>query len=317
MLTIIIPIYKVEKYIAKCLNSIVFQAQTSNVEIILVDDGSPDKSIKIAKDIVSKYQNVTIIYQENKGLSAARNIGLKSSNTKYVWFIDSDDSIMDNCLPGIIEELNSDIDILLLRHKLVFEDGRDPKYTNYNYFDGIKSGKEVLLMGGIPTPAQFTIYKRDFLIQNNLLFSVGRLHEDIEFKPKVLYLARSVKWHNKLVYNYLQRNSGSIMNSFKLKNGIDILFAINNIISFKKNVSDYDCIKAFNCIIGKYVNSLMQVYWSLPKRDRITLKGLLRDNNHIFDEIINTSKIKYVFEALAFKMNITVASYIVKILIRK
>lgn len=98
-LSIIIPIYNVEKYLSDCLNSVINQKKSDlTYEIIIVNDGTPDNSLKIAEDYAKSHNNITIISQENQGLGGARNTGLKAASGDYVWFIDSDDWINLNSL---------------------------------------------------------------------------------------------------------------------------------------------------------------------------------------------------------------------------
>lgn len=109
-LSIIIPIYGVEKYIEKCILSCVNQKGLkigTDFEIICVNDGTKDKSAKIAKYIASKYEGITVIDQKNQGLSAARNTGLYAAKGEYIWYVDSDDYIKENCLRDLCDKLKN------------------------------------------------------------------------------------------------------------------------------------------------------------------------------------------------------------------
>ena len=112
-LSIIVPMYNVELYIEKCLLSCLNQdLPASDYEIIVVNDGSPDSSLAIAERIASLYDNLTIVSQKNAGLSAARNKALSLAKGKYVWFVDSDDRIQENCLRYILDECyNNGLDL--------------------------------------------------------------------------------------------------------------------------------------------------------------------------------------------------------------
>ena len=123
-LTIVIPVYNVEKYIEKCLLSCVHQdIPSDSYEIIVVNDGTKDNSLRIAESIATTHSNISIVSQQNKGLSAARNTGLKLAKGNYIWFIDSDDWIEDNCLSSICQRLAQDIDILQIGYSFAYEDG--------------------------------------------------------------------------------------------------------------------------------------------------------------------------------------------------
>ena len=111
-LSIIVPVYNVEAYIAECLNSLVNQ-NYQDYEIIVVDDGSPDGSMIIADDIAKKSDKIKIMHKENGGLSSARNFGLEHASGQYIWFVDSDDRIETDCLAQLVERMKKyDLDIL-------------------------------------------------------------------------------------------------------------------------------------------------------------------------------------------------------------
>ena len=190
-LSIIIPVYNVEKYIEKCILSCCNQnLDTLDYEIIIVNDGSPDKSLEIASRLEQLYSNIVIISQTNQGLSAARNKGLNSAKGEYVWFVDSDDWVKENCFLEIYNKcLGLDLDVLLfgandcddyicIKRCLPFNDSKIPV-----------DGKSFLLTNEIVFPVCFKVFKRDFLINNNLYFLKDIMHEDNEFIPRVLYFS--------------------------------------------------------------------------------------------------------------------------------
>ena len=306
ILSIIIPVYNVEKYIKKCIISCINQdIQYDEYEIIVVNDGTQDNSLNIIEEIANKYSNIKIINQENKGLSAARNIGLKHSKGKYVWFIDADDYIENNCLGRIISQLNNDLDILQLQHRYVYEHDSSSLNGYLYLIDGIKTGVELIRNGGLPIPAPFSIYRTAFLKENNLEFYNGIYHEDSEFKPKVTYLAKKIASDYLISYNYLQRTSGNITSSFKLKHGLDILIVINSLINFayKQNIPNRHK-KYFYLNIGLSMNSLLYGFHKLNKVDKSTLQKKLKENKIIFQYMINSNNMKYKLEGLVFCLNI-------------
>lgn len=232
-ISIIIPVYNVEKYIEKCLLSCIKQdISYENYEIIVVNDGSPDNCITIVERIAKDHLNIRIINQENQGLSGARNTGIKHARGEYIWFVDSDDYIEENCLGRIVSYLKDDLDILQLQYRHVFEDDTPALDIRFCNIDGIKSGLEVTEQGGLPAPAQFSVLRSKFLIENKLEFVRGIYHEDSEFKPRATYLAKKIASDTEISYNYLQRLSGSITSNFKLKNGIDMLKVNRSLLEF-------------------------------------------------------------------------------------
>lgn len=118
-LSVIIPVYNVEKYITKCIKSILLH-RTNDIEIILVNDGSTDNSLALATSLLQGEDNVKIITQKNQGLSEARNTGFKDSIGEYVWFVDSDDSITEDAFNTILSQLNGP-DIIAIGYNIVNE----------------------------------------------------------------------------------------------------------------------------------------------------------------------------------------------------
>ena len=255
--------YNVEMYIKRCLLSCINQTGVilgRDYEIVCVNDGSPDNSGKIAKYIAGNHVGIRVIEQSNQGLSSARNIGLKEAKGDYLWFVDSDDWIEENCLSDIFARLNC-IDILQIQYRYAYDNAKNNKEIYFS-IDGIKSGREVLLTGSLPAPVPFSIYRREFLLKNNLGFVLGIYHEDSEFKPRAVYFAESITSIDKVCYNYYQRSNGSITSTFKSKNAVDLLFVMNSLYDFCKD-KDEEYKKAFYSLIGLDMNSLLFGYWKL------------------------------------------------------
>ena len=306
ILSIIIPVYNVEKYIERCLKSCVYQdIPYSEYEIIVVNDGSPDHSIEIASIFAKNYSNILIINQENQGLSGARNTGMKHAHGEYIWFVDSDDYIEEHCLVRIVSYLKHDLDILQLQYRHVYEDDTPSLDIDFCRIEGVKSGLEVTKHGGLPAPAPFSIYRTQFLRNNQLEFVRGIYHEDSEFKPRATYLAKKITSDNFISYNYLQRISGSITSNFKLKNGSDILKVINSLLAFadQQNMPD-QFRKHLYRKIAMNMNTLLMGFRQLSKEDKADLMQEMNVNKHIFDCMIQSGVTKYQIEGVLFKVNI-------------
>lgn len=316
-LSIIIPVYKVEKYLPKCLESCLRQdMQPDEYEMICVNDGSPDNCGQILDDYVARNPNIRVITQENKGLSIARNNGLAVATGEYVWFVDSDDSIVEGCLKDIIVALDSNPDLLQLNYQLTYEDGQDSIRIISSFGDKNRvTGQYAIANGCLPTPAQFTIYRKDFLKDNKLRFYPGIYHEDSEFKPRATYFANSVEWHTPVVYNYLQRDSGSITSSFKLKNGIDYITVMNHLHDFYlTHVKETECIYGFRRQISMIMNSIFIGIRNLNSDDRGLLLTLLKKQKHLFKDMRHSNKIKYAIEGLMMQISPSLALTLHKII---
>ena len=218
ILSIIIPIYNVEKYVRKTLDSIFSQSfQKEFVEIIVVNDGTKDNSMSIVNEFAAKFDNLKIINQENQGLSVARNTGLKVARGKYVWFVDSDDWVEYDSLPFLLQHLeHSDRDVLMFKIREYDEEGRILLERSFhdNKNEEQISGTDVVLyqkkFGVDITPMQQYVISRDFLLSNKLFFVPGIYHEDKEFAPRMLINTKKVAIIPKVIYCYLRRSNGSI-----------------------------------------------------------------------------------------------------------
>lgn len=216
-LSIIVPVFNVERYLTKCLDSLLSQDIDQDAyEIILVDDGSTDDGGEMCDRFASKHENSIVIHQKNQGLSVARNVGLTVARGRYVMFVDSDDFIQENILGVLVREMEKyELDILRFRHRRIYEgdiitypEAQEQHYLLSN--NDVFSGHDFLFnrLGKGCYAWQFLINK-DFLIQNALFFRPGIIFEDTEWTPRVLEKAKRVAEIDVLVYNYLERK-GSI-----------------------------------------------------------------------------------------------------------
>ena len=212
--SVIIPVYNVEDYIEKCLDSVVNQT-LKEIEIIVVNDGAKDNSMKKIEKYFSD-SRIKIINKQNGGLSSARNAGLKIAKGEYISFIDSDDFIEEKMLEDLYSE-NENADI-------VFSDN-----FNYNMLDSkVLKEKRIFPFDNIVNKGSYIcmyssavvwnkIYKREFLEKNNLKFIEGIIHEDDIFTIKSHFLAEKVKYIKKFHYYYRINRKDSIMSN-KAKN---------------------------------------------------------------------------------------------------
>jgi len=223
-ISVIIPVYNVENYLAECLDSVVAQ-NLDNYEILCIDDGSEDSSGKILDDYANRYPHVQAFHTVNRGLGAARNYGLKRAHGQYVLFVDSDDYIQNNSLRYLYEQASSlDLDILHFDGDIIYEDAnleqqfgklksryalsRSREYSDVT--DGQKMYCDMQKGGDHREVSWLQLLRRDFLERNNLLFPEGMLHEDIIFDFACLALAQRVSHRKRNVYMYRIRNSSII-----------------------------------------------------------------------------------------------------------
>ena len=220
LFSIVVPIYKVEEYLERCLITLINQTE-KDIEIILVDDGSPDNCPTICDKYAEQDRRIVVIHKANGGLSDARNEGIKNATGKYIIFVDSDDYIdLDACKKMSIYAKDN--------VEIIVSDGiSDDGNRNLNH-SGVKNGrvytgqqflKETL--NGCPMAAWLYIYNRDFLTGNALMFKNGIFHEDEEFTPRALLLAKSVVNTGESYYHYVIRENSIMTKKDKRKNAVD------------------------------------------------------------------------------------------------
>lgn len=223
LISVIVPIYNVEDYLERCINSLVNQTYR-NLEIILVDDGSFDLCPQMCDGWAEKDNRIRVIHKENGGLSDARNVGLKIAKGEYVFFVDSDDYINLDAIE-IFEAYADDEDMIVAEATVVKTDKIEHRvHTNLkeNYvYTGVELATLAIKKGEWHVEAWINMYKREFLIQNDLFFTRGIYHEDNDFQPRVFLKAIKVKYLHKEFYNYVIRKD-SICGSFNIKKRDDL-----------------------------------------------------------------------------------------------
>lgn len=204
--SIIVPVYNVEKYIKKCLDS-VFAQTLKDFEVIVINDGTKDKSIELIKNY-----DVKIINQKNQGLSAARNRGVKESRGEYLLFLDSDDYLEKDTLKELNESFKNNPDIVRFQIREVYEDGKVINYQEipFNNKNGVEAFKLFTKYHFVENAWCYAI-KRKYYLKEKFSFKVGTYHEDFGLIPLVILKANIVNSIPYIGYNYVQRQ-GSIMN---------------------------------------------------------------------------------------------------------
>lgn len=296
-LSIIIPVYNVEKYVEKCIRSCIEQNISFEIyEIIIVNDGSTDESLRIIKSFYKEIPNIKLINQRNCGLSVARNVGLGLARGEYVWFVDSDDWILPCCLETLINNL-IDLDVLALNYLKVSE-GMDEVILVPD--SSCETGID-LLCKGFHQPAQFYVYNRCFLMRHSLTFVPGLLHEDFEFTPRMLFFAKSLRVYTKPVYCFFQRPN-SIMSSTNPKKGFDLLIVAKNIELFRAGLLRIDLDKVFYDLVSLAINNAMANAISMPLVDRKRFSTELYGKRYLFKCLRNSTHLKYRIEGWLFAL---------------
>lgn len=294
--SIIIPVYNVEKYIKKCLDS-VFSQTYKDFEVIVVNDGTKDKSM----DIVKKY-DVKIINQVNQGLSEARNNGVKEAKGDYILFIDSDDYINKDLLQELSKSLENNPD--LIRFQVC--DVVDDKVTEYSEKGFIgKNGKEsfeLISKYHYVEPAWLYAIKRKYYIDNKFKFKKGAYHEDFGLMPLVIYKSKKVNSISYCGYNYVKRGGSIITDPSyekkikKINDMIDHFDYLKNEIQKMNTESSY--------IMSFIANSVIMSITDLKNKDYKEYKKKLNDKK-VFDYVLSDTlgrKVKKKFVKISPKI---------------
>ena len=305
-LSIVIPVYNVEQYIAKCLQSCIDQDLLEDeYEIIVVNDGTQDKSISIVEDLCKQKKNIHIINRLNGGLSAARNTGLQESKGEYVWFVDSDDWIEPNVLKKLYNRASRDnLDVLCFNLQLAFPDGHKTQYNISCQENGkVYGGSSFVCCVDMPPAAWLALYRREYLQSRFLSFCEGILHEDQEFTPRAYYLANRIAFFDDVVYNYNQRQGGIMKSKNNKKRCADLLKVADSLYDFAiKNIEQespayYAIIKKVNFAVSQSIAFYEKSYFSLNLYKQKPYYPLdIRNTNSFFSKyhLINLSLQFYV-----------------------
>lgn len=268
LLSIIVPVYNVEKYIRKCLDSIFSQNfNQAEVEVIVVNDGTLDKSMDIVEEF-RKEPSLKVINQTNQGLSSARNAGIRAASGNWMWFVDSDDWIEANAIEELLPILNSSCDdAIIIKLSSITEDGKRLKWWQDDYVQSFTLPGPQIILNHIPyTPAQQYLIRRKLVVDNNLFFRQGIYHEDHEWALRMLLSTEKVCFINKNLYWYLQR-SGSITSSptlvvKRINSCCEILKSQRQLLLKTTNKEKQDAIKIASIIV-------FHLLWSvLPKNQK-------------------------------------------------
>lgn len=224
--SIIVPIYNVEQYLRTCLDSVVAQLY-SDIELLLINDGSTDNSVEISREYESNYPFVRLINKENGGLSDARNTGIRESKGDYLLFLDADDYWETDFLQELMERVQKDtkLDYVLFRYKKF--------YQNAETWEEAIHGKELYKLKGWSGIAYLEVMlqenrkfnwfawqgliRRNFILENELFFQSGKNYEDVLWTPEVLLKAERVDFYDKAFYVYRLEREGQITSNFSVE----------------------------------------------------------------------------------------------------
>lgn len=271
-LSIILPVYNTGHLVEKAIHSLL-NLKNVDLEILCMNDGSTDNSWDKLQEIENKYDQVKLINKENEGLSRTRNKGIQEASGDYVYFLDSDDWINTEAFDELLAYCHENYDIIHGNFCYVYEDGTTK--ANKSQLEGVYTGQEFLCQGllqdKISMASCINIFKRDFLMEHELLFFPGIYHEDEEFNLRVFSYAKRVISKDLTFHMYLQR-SGSISNdkSKEAKRFNDVITIYESIMSFLNESTHVS--KAYRQVCSTYVSFIILLSYA-KQNNKETMKA--------------------------------------------
>lgn len=252
--SVVVPVYKVENYLDKCVQSIINQTY-SNIQIVLVDDGGEDNCPALCDEYAAKDNRITVIHKPNGGLSDARNAGTAAAEGKYIIFVDSDDYIETDTCEKLLPYTEENYDIIV-------GDGVSfgaKKKLAHDFDIAACSGKEYLKyalgQNSMPMAAWLYVYRRAFLEDNNLEFKYGIAHEDDHFTPRAFLAAEKVVNTKVCFYNYVIRENSITTKKDLRKNARDLYNTCIELLDIYSTIEDEDLRNSLtDALVMKYLS---------------------------------------------------------------
>lgn len=285
ILTVIIPVYNVEKYLNQCVKSVI-ELNRSDVEIILVDDGSTDRSGVYCDVLTDNYRYIRCIHQINKGLSGARNTGIVNAKGRFVMFLDSDDFIVPEIFQNVIGLLKKyfEVDCFFgdsyyeLASDNVLIKGKQNKKIDEGYYclnDSLK--RRLFNTTPILWSAVKSIVKKDFLEKHKIKFNETHIHEDIDWTIKIFLFAEKIYFCKQRWYCYRLEREGSITNTKGLQHIFAYDIMLRNLGPLIKKESPQLCTAFLGRLSGSMMTHLRD-YNMLNDKDKEEFKNIYNKN---------------------------------------
>lgn len=322
--SIIIPIYKVEKYLHECVDSVLSQSFT-DFEVILVDDGSPDNCPKICDEYASKDSRIRVIHQKNAGIACARNAGVSVAEGEYILCVDSDDYLSsDNVLAELSELISDEPDVVLLGFKKYFESNRSygeevlPSICNTTTFEGmIRSELDENKYRGA---AWTKLVKAELVKKNGISFRPGMVSfEDSDWFLNVMLNARTYTGYQSAVITYRQRPD-SISHSPKTKSLIDALYVLETWSERIMSILPTDpSKKSLLNVMAYYFANHLVLYSGYPQKVSAPYKKRFKAQSYLLDYAVTPRAltVKKFYKLLGFDITILLLRILAKLKTRK
>ena len=315
LVSIIVPVYKVEQYLKRCMDSVLNQTY-KNIEIILVNDGSPDNCPALCDKYAKIDIRVRVIHKENGGLSSARNVALDSVKGDYIFFVDSDDWLALDTLEVLNEYLEKDYDMIsfqrtyLTEEKVVEKGEKNPKDMDVSqYIDASFLGRYDFFV-------TTKIFKAE--VFNNVRFLEGRNYEDLEIMHRLFLNMEKVVGLDYFLYYYWKGNEGAITNTITMKNIQDHYLSANEIYHASKKYLE-DRGKDASNIVAWYKVEMSQLYIDYLKSTDKDAELFAKIKSEIIKEKVNFNRLlkqprylKYILYKIGLLGIVIRAKYLLK-----
>lgn len=297
-ISVIVPVYNVEKYLPGCLDSIMCQS-VKPYEVICVNDGSTDGSSMILEEYAQRYPSIKVIEQENGGLSAARNTGIKTATGDYLLFVDSDDELDDDALE-VLEQCvdKSTYEIVFFENSMIYEEGMDVNESKNEYYrvkydySEMHNGRELfckkVINADYVESAWLMLIDREWLVLNNFTFCQGALYEDSVFSLQCYFRAQNVIHIKNRLYKYRIRRNSIMTQEHTYRHFFYRLWQVRECLNmiYKEANNDKE-IEALSRYTLQCTDSARAVYGRLTDDDKVKvpeidgIEGLIAEIAHI------------------------------------
>lgn len=306
LISVIVPVYNIEKYLPRCIDSILDQTY-KNWEAIFINDGSTDNSLKILEEYKKRDERIKIIDKKNAGSGAARNDGIETSKGKYIAFLDSDDWYEEDFLEKLYNNLiENSSDVSMCNPKMTYDNINKNKKINTYFFNEIELNKTPeKILGILAMPVVWNkLYKKDIIVKNRIKFPNYSFCEDVEFLYKTFLYANKVSKIEDDLYNYYQREDSETK---KIKEE-----SIEQVYKVIKNIENYvkenfiEKLEIFYQYKIQFLYGISQILLLRTNSDK-RLKKLVNKNNNLMVKNIKLKKIsknkKILVYYTAIKLN--------------
>jgi glycosyltransferase involved in cell wall biosynthesis len=273
-ISIIVPIYKVEKYLSKCIESLLVQT-FKEIELILVNDGSPDSCGELCDEYAKKDNRIKVIHKKNGGISSARNAGINIATGKYIGFVDGDDYIHPNMYELLYKKaVDSSSDIVLCDYYSIEENELlENLYCNYEIeaqnYTNLEALEELFGEDRIKFVVPWNkLYKRSLF--SNLQYEVGRIHEDEFIAHKVLYKSSKVTYLPIKLYYYFQRTNSIMRSRFNIKR-LDRVYALKDRVDYFNKINQLNLQHKAE---DRYIQSIFSNYKKVKANNIVAFKEI-------------------------------------------